>query len=102
MVAPNNRLQLMQETLLADIENMQARLPANVEDVSEAFERYARIINMLARALNVMSQLQQQTDKNWTEKADPQNRQALVADIEQKLARLAQSESSPASSDKAE
>lgn len=57
-------LQNLQDNLLADIEamrkNMQARVPSDIEDVSEAYERYARILTMLSKTLEVMSRLQTQ------------------------------------------
>ncbi len=84
------RLQHVQQNLLADMEAMQAALPDNGEDTSEALERRARIVTMLTRAFDVLNRAQQQKQKHRTEKSDQQTRQALIADIEQKLARLAQ------------
>jgi len=99
-------LQNLQDNLLADIEamrkNMQARVPSDIEDVSEAYERYARILTMLSKTLEVMSRLQTQKKKDAIPQGDPQNRQSLVADIEQKLARLAQAEAASPPSEGAE
>jgi len=92
-------LQDLQDNLLTDIEamrkNMQARVPSDIEDVSEAYERYARILSMLSKTLEGMSRLQSQKKKDAIPQGDPQNRQSLVADIEQRLARLAQAETAP-------
>ncbi|MBT7642085.1 MAG: hypothetical protein HN715_03710 [Rhodobiaceae bacterium] len=99
-------LQNLQDNLLADIEamrkNIQARVPSDIEDVSEAYERYARILTMLSKTLEVMSRLQTQKKKDAIPQGDPQNRQSLVADIEQKLARLAQAEAASPPSEGAE
>jgi hypothetical protein len=85
-------LQDLQDNLLTDIEamrkNMQARVPSDIEDVSEAYERYARILSMLSKTLEGMSRLQSKKKKDAIPQGDPQNRQSLVADIEQRLARI--------------
>lgn len=92
----------MQAALLNDIEHMQSALPTALDDVSEAHERRARIVTMLARAVDVMSRLQQRKDQTKTAFGDPQERQALISDIEQKLARLAAAETAPQASGAAE
>lgn len=84
---PQARLVRLRDQLLAGMEDMQAALPANAEGISEADERRARILTMMTRVLDVMSRLNSSQDK--TQKGDPQTRNALLADIEQKLARLA-------------
>ena len=98
-ILSENTLQDLQDNLLADIEamrkNMRASVPSDIEAVSEAFERYARIFTMLTKTLEVMSCLQNQKKKDAIPQGDPQNRQSLVADIEQRLARLAQAETAP-------
>lgn len=84
---PQARLVRLRDQLLAGMEDMQAALPANAEGISEADERRARILTMMTRVLDVMSRLNSSQDK--TQKGYPQTRNALLADIEQKLARLA-------------
>ena len=106
LILSEKTLQDLQDNLLADIEamrkNMRARVPSDIEDVSEAFERYARILTMLTKTLDVMSRLQTQKKNDAIPQGDPQNRQALVADIEQRLARLAQAETTAPTSEGAE
>lgn len=85
-----SRLHSVQQNLLADMEAMQGALPDNGEDTSEALERRARIVAMLTRAFDVLNRAHHQTQKQRTDKSDTQTRQALIAEIEQKLAGLAQ------------
>lgn len=88
------RLHRLRGQLLDDMELMQAAMPANAEDISEAVERHARILNMMARALEVMSRLSHKKDTNPVR--DPQDREVILADIEQRLARLGQVDNPPA------
>lgn len=92
---PEARLKRAESALLADLEQLQAVLPADPEAVSEAFERSARVLALLARTLDVMGRQQQRQEQKKTASGDPQERQALIADIEQKLARLAQADAAP-------
>jgi hypothetical protein len=50
-----SRLQHVQQNLLSDMEAMQAALPENGEETSEALERRARIVTMLTRAFDVFA-----------------------------------------------
>lgn len=84
-----SRLHSVQQNLLADMEAMQAALPDDGEDTSEALERRARIVTMLTRAFDVLNRAHQQKQKQRSDKSDTQTRQALIAEIEQKLAGLA-------------
>jgi hypothetical protein len=86
-----SRLQHVQQNLLSDMEAMQAALPENGEETSEALERRARIVTMLTRAFDVLHRAHHQKQNRQTDKSDRQSREALIEDIEQKLARLAQS-----------
>lgn len=92
----------VQDALLVEMSAMQARLPSDIENVSEAFERYARIIALLVRSLDVLSRLERLNQKELKETGDPQTRHALISDIEQKLGRLAQQVDAPASAECAE
>ena len=84
-----SRLDSVQQNLLADMEAMQGALPDNGEETSEALERRARIVTMLTRAFDVLHRAHQQKQKQRSDKSDTQTRQALIAEIEQKLAGLA-------------
>ena len=84
-----SRLDSVQQNLLADMEAMQVALPDNGEETSEALERRARIVTMLTRAFDVLNRAHQQKQKQRSDKSDTQTRQALIAEIEQKLAGLA-------------
>ena len=85
-----SRLNNVQQNLLADMEAMQSALPDNGEETSEALERRARIVTMLTRAFDVLHRAHQQKQKQRTDKSGTQTRHALIAEIEQKLAGLAQ------------
>lgn len=79
----------LRQALLADMQAIRAAVPDDDDSLGEAVERRARIITMLTRCLEAMVRLQGQatTDSD----SERHNRQALLADIEQRLARLAQS-----------
>jgi hypothetical protein len=85
-----SRLHNVQQSLLADMEAMQAALPDDGEATSEALERRARIVTMLTRAFDVLNRAHHQKKKQQNDKRDRPNRETLITDIEQKLARLAQ------------
>lgn len=92
MSEPDTRLLKVHQSLLDEMASLHARLPDNIEDVSEAFERYARIVSLMVRSLDVMTRLEKNQQLGEKEKSDPQARHALIRDIEQKLARLAKQE----------
>ena len=75
--------------LLDEIESAQRNLPSDVECVSEAFERHARIISLLVRALETMMRLEKQKHQEQFKQSDPQARFALLAGIEKRFAKLA-------------
>lgn len=93
--APTDAIARLRADLLADMQTMQAALPTDAEDVSEAIERRARIISMMARSLEIMARLSQKRDKGEDDKIS--DRETLLAAIEQRLARLAQAENPQAS-----
>ncbi len=89
------QLRAVHSGLLQEMENIQKNLPGDVEDISEAFERYARIVSLLVRSLDTMLKLENQKQESQTD-SGPQTRRDLISDIEQKLARLAdQPETAP-------
>ena len=88
--ATPNAIASLRADLLADMQAMQAALPMDAEDVSEAIERRARIISMMARSLEIMARLSQKRSSDGDDKIS--NRETLLATIEQRLARLAQAE----------
>ena len=90
------------DTRLVEMTALHARLPSDVENVSEAFERYARIVALMVRSLDVLTRLEQRQNDKTKEQIDPQARNALIRDIEQKLARLAQQEDTPKTAHRAE
>lgn len=92
MSEPDTRLLEVHQSLLDEMASLHARLPDNIEDVSEAFERYARIVSLMVRSLDVMTRLEKNHQLDEKEKGAPQARHALIRDIEQKLARLAKQE----------
>jgi Lon protease-like protein len=86
---PDLRLDKIQQGLLQEIENAQRNLPANVEEVTEAFERHARIIALLVRSLEAMLKLEKQKNQEQQKNSDPQTRSALLIGIEKRLGELA-------------
>lgn len=102
MPKPDTRLVDVHHKLLVEMTALHARLPSDVENVSEAFERYARIVALMVRSLDVLTRLEQRQNDKTKEQIDPQARNALIRDIEQKLARLAQQEDTPKTAHRAE
>ena len=102
MSEPDTRLLQVHQSLLDEMASLHARLPDDIEDVSEAFERYARIVSLMVRSLDVMTRLEKNQQQGEKEKSDPQARHALIRDIEQKLARLAQQDDTPQTSKRTE
>ncbi len=88
MPKPDTRLVDVHHKLLVEMTTLHARLPSDVENVSEAFERYARIVALMVRSLDVLTRLEQRQNDKAEKQIDPQARNALIRDIEQKLARL--------------
>lgn len=101
MSQTDTRLLKVHQSLLDEMASLHMRLPDNIEDVSEAFERYARIVSLMVRSLDVMTRLEQNQRQGEKDKSDPQARHALIRDIEQKLARLAQQDDTPQISERA-
>ena len=83
------RLDKVHQGLLREIENAQQNLPMNVEEITEAFERHARIIALLVRSLEAMLRLEKQKNQEQQKTSDPQTRTALLAGIEKRLDELA-------------
>jgi len=83
------RLDKVHQGLPREIENAQQNLPMNVEEVTEAFERHARIIALLVRSLEAMLRLEKQKNQEQQKTSDPQTRTALLAGIEKRLDELA-------------
>ena len=102
MSETDTRLLKVHQSLLVEMASLHGRLPDNIEDVSEAFERYARIVALMARSLDVLTRLEKNKQEGEKEKSDPQARHALIRDIEQKLARLAQQDDPPQISERPE
>jgi len=90
------RLRRLEQNLLMQMETAQAQLPDDVETTSEALERHARIIALLIRGFEVLRKSHPKDSGPSPEQALA-SRQALIAEIEQKLGRLAQTETAPSS-----
>ena len=95
------RLHRVEQALLAHMESVQESLPDDVEATSEALERHARIIALLIRGFDVLRRAQPKNTALSPEQTT-HKRQALIAEIEQKLARLAQAETAPPTAEQAE
>ena len=102
MSETDTRLLRVHQSLLDEMASLHARLPDDIEDVLEAFERYARIVSLIVRSLDVMTRLEKNQQQDDKDKSDPQARHALIRDIEQKLARLAQQDDTPQTAERAE
>ena len=87
--AQTEKLHHVHLALLEEIQTAHNSLPDNVEDVTEAFERHARIISLLIRSLETMLKLEKQKTQEQSDHSDPQARLELLAGIEKRLAGLA-------------
>lgn len=101
MTETQNRLLRVEQALLAHMENVQENLPTDMEATSEALERHARIIALLIRGFDVLRRAQPKSSSTSPEQATEQ-RQTLIAEIEQKLGRLAQAENATPNSERSE
>ncbi len=72
-----------------EMARLQEHLPDNVDDISESFERYARILSILVGALERLLKLQDQTAKAGSEEMSDRHEQ--IRQIEKRLAQLAAS-----------
>ena len=66
---------------------LQENLPDNVDDISESFERYARILSTLVGALDRLLKLQDQTNNSGSVNISDQHEH--IRQIEKRLADLA-------------
>lgn len=98
----DTRLLRVHQSLLEEMAALHARLPDDVENVSEAFERYARIVSLMVRSLDVLTRLEHRQKENLKDHSDPQARRAIIRDIEQKLAGLAQQDAASAPAERTE
>ena len=87
--ATNRTLRDMHAALSEDLVRLEAQLPENIEGLSDGFERYAQIISLLVRSMEI---LMRQDDKLQQQMANAQassQRRDLVEEIERALDRLA-------------
>lgn len=96
------KLESVHSGLLQELENIRQNLPDNVEDISEAFERYARVVALMVRSLESLLRLERQTHQDQSERDTRQTRRDIVAEIERRLARIAEARRKTGVSDDAE
>lgn len=101
MTETENRLHRVEQALLSHMENVQESLPDDAEETSEALERHARIIALLIRGYDVLRRVHAKSVSVSPQDAT-QKRHTLIAEIEQKLARLAQAETAPPNAERPE
>ncbi|MBE8191073.1 MAG: hypothetical protein HAW65_05310 [Alphaproteobacteria bacterium] len=86
------KLQAVHDALLEEMETIQKNLPADVEDISEAFERYARVVALLVRSLEALLRLNKQQQTEQDKSGGKHAAQDLLTDIEHRLAQIAENE----------
>ncbi|MCY4504590.1 MAG: hypothetical protein OXB87_01300 [Hyphomicrobiales bacterium] len=87
--ATNRTLRDMHAALSEDLVRLEAQLPEDIAGLSDGFERYAQIISLLVRSMEI---LMRQDDKLQQQMVDAQasnQRRDLVEEIERALDRLA-------------
>ncbi len=81
-----SKLQQLHEALAEDLIQLEASLPQNAEDMSEALERYVRVINILIRSMNILGaredSLAAKTDN------DKKSKKEIIKELEHSLDRL--------------
>lgn len=96
--ANHSKIRLLHTSLLADLENFRLKLPENVDEISEASERYVRIIALLIQTLEKLLRIETQDTINNRPVNDAQTRREIISKIEHRLAQVADKKSSKRSS----
>lgn len=82
----------LRTNLRAELTEFEARLPSDVQDISEEHERYARVVMLMVRSLDMLLKFERTTQKeNATTKDKEKEVKAtrdIFAEIECRLARL--------------
>ena len=84
--ANHSKIRLLHTSLLADLENFRLKLPENVDEISEASERYVRIIALLIQTLEKLLRIETQDTINNRPVNDAQTRREIISKIEHRLA----------------
>ena len=90
----HSKLQHLHDALVADLENFRDRLPADVDEISEAYERYVRIIALLIQTLEKLLRIDAQNKINNRSLNDVQTRRDIISQIEHRLAQGTKNERS--------
>ena len=87
--ANHSKIRLLHASLLTDLENFRNKLPENVDEISEAYERYVRIIALLIQILEKLLRIETQDTINNRSVNDAQTRREIISKIEHRLAQVA-------------
>lgn len=87
--ANHSKIRLLHASLLTDLENFRNKLPENVDEISEAYERYIRIIALLIQTLEKLLRIETQDTINNRSVNDAQTRREIISKIEHRLAQVA-------------
>lgn len=88
-VSTASKLQMVHDALLEEMAHIQAKLPDDVEDISESFERYTRIVALLVRSLEALLRLNKQQQQTNESMDGGISTEELLTNIEQRLAQVA-------------
>ncbi len=80
------KLNQLQTSLTDDLIKLEASLPDNAENMSEALERYTKVLNVLIRSMNLLFQ----REENLKSKIGPnkQSKKEIIAELDTALDRL--------------
>jgi|LXNH01.1.fsa_nt_gb hypothetical protein len=96
--ANHRKIRLLHTLLLTDLENFRRKLPENVDEISEAYERYVRIIALLIQTLEKLLRIETQDKLNNRTANDAKTRREILSKIERRLAHVADEKGSEESS----
>lgn len=87
--ATNRTLRDMHAALSEDLVRLEAQLPEDIAGLSEGFERYAQIISLLVRSMEILMRQDAKLQQQMVTAQASSQRRDLVEEIERALDRLA-------------
>jgi hypothetical protein len=90
------------EALVRELDHIRGQLPDNAEDMSEAFERYARTLAVLVRALESALRIENRALNKEDKESNKQSHGDIITEIEHRLARIARANTAKSVSDSTE
>lgn len=93
-----NSLKELHNALINDLVRFEAHLPSDAEALTEAFERYARVIMLLVRSMDMLTQRENKLLANATSNQKP--KEDIIEELERAFNRiLAEKETQRSSGD---